>query len=85
MNCLTFKKKKVFFHLQKMRSSSIFKKNEVDEVFFHISSSLVKIKLHTKNQVSWLPGSAVNVIILGVVWRCSGFLTDSNTTPGDLG
>ena len=37
------------------------------EVFFHISSYLVKIRLPTRNQLPWVPGRVVNVIILGVV------------------
>ena len=45
-----------------MRSSSIFRKNEV---VFVISSSLVKIKLHTENQLPRLPGSALKVPVGG--------------------
>ena len=57
----------------------------MNEVIFHILSSLVKLRLHTKNQLPGLPGSAVNVIIPGVVvvW-CGGFLTNYKTTPGDF-
>ena len=52
-----------------MRSSSIFEKIEV---VFHISSSWVKIWLHTKNQLPRLHRTALIVIGLsagvGVVW-----------------
>ena len=41
-----------------MRSSSNF--NNI-EVFFHISSSWVKIRLHTEKQLPRLPGSALKV------------------------
>ena len=48
---------------KKLRSSSVFK--NVD-VVFHISSSWVKIRLHTKNQLPRLSRTAVIVIIPGV-------------------
>ena len=54
LGCLV--KNEVVFHLKKLRSSSIFKNIEVA---FHISSSWVKIRLHTKNQLPRLSGSAV--------------------------
>jgi hypothetical protein len=37
------------------------------EVVFHISSSWVKIRLHTKNQLPKLPGTALNVMTPDVV------------------
>ena len=46
-----------------MRSSSIFKNIEV---VFHISSSWVKIRLHTENQLPGLPGSALKVSVVGL-------------------
>jgi hypothetical protein len=45
---------------KKMRSSSIFKNIKV---VFHISSSWVKIKLHTENQLPGLPGGALTVCV----------------------
>ena len=54
---------------KKLRSSSILKNIEV---VFHFSSSLVRIRLHTKNQLPRLS-----------VW-CGGFFTDYNTTPTKL-
>ena len=71
----------VVFNLKKkFRSASFFK---YIEVIFHILSSLVIIRLHTKNQPPRLPGTALNVMI--PAW-CGGvvvvvFLTDNNTTP----
>ena len=54
------------------------------EVVFHISSSLVKIRLHTKNQMSGLPGTASNVPVLVrvvvVVVAVVFFFTNDNTT-----
>jgi hypothetical protein len=52
----------------------------------HISSSWVKIRLHTKNQLPGLPRTALIVMGPGVVvWWCGGggggFFTDYNTTP----
>jgi hypothetical protein len=61
--------------LEKLRSSSILKKVEV---VFHISYSWVKIWLNTKNQLPWLPGTALNVI--QPWWWWWFFLTDNNTT-----
>ena len=60
-----------------LRSSSIFKNIDV---VFHISSSWVKIRLHTKNQLCGLPGSAKDVMGPGVVVWCGGFFTDYITT-----
>ena len=58
------------------------------EVVFHISSSWVKIRLHTENQLLRLSRTALIVMIPGVVvvvvvvvWWCGGFFTDNNTTP----
>jgi hypothetical protein len=61
-----------------LRSSSIFQKNEVVfhlkniEVVFLVSSSLVRIRLHTKNQLPRLPGSCLKcnhiVVWCGVVF-----------------
>ena len=48
-----------------MRSSSIFKKIEV---VFHISSSWVRIRLHTKNQLPRLSRSGLKFNHSGVVW-----------------
>ena len=53
-----------------LRSSSIFKNIEV---VFHNSSSWVKIRLHTKNQLSGLPGSALKVCVGGGVGGGGGF------------
>ena len=64
------KKIEVVFHLIKIRSSSIFKKNEV---VFHISTSWVGIRLHTKDQLSRLPGSGLK-LITSVWWWCGVFL-----------
>ena len=50
--------------MEKIRLSSIFKNIEV---FFHISSSWVKIRLHTENQLPGLPGSALKVSVVVVV------------------
>ena len=68
----------VVFHLKKkdcllpfpkkMRLSSIFKNIEV---VFHILSSLVIIRLHTKNQPPKLPATALNVMTLPW-WWCGG-------------
>ena len=53
-----------------MRSSSIYKNIEV---VFHISSSWVRIRLHTENQPPRLPGTALIAMIPGVVvWWCGG-------------
>ena len=49
---------------KKLSLSSIFEKIEV---VFHISSSWVKIKLHTKNQLPGLPRTALIVMGPGVV------------------
>ena len=58
-----------------MRSSSILEKNEV---VFHISSSWVKIRLHTENQLPGLPRTALIVmdpgVVVVVVWWCGGGL-----------
>ena len=55
------------------------------EVVFQISSSWVKIRLHTKNQLPMLSKNALIVMIPGVVvvvwWWWCGFLTDYKTTP----
>ena len=60
------------------------------EVVFHISSSWVKIRLHTENQLLRLSRTALIVMKPGVVvvwwwwWWCGGgggFFTDNNTTP----
>ena len=48
-----------------MRSSSIF--NNI-EVVFHNSSSWVKIRLHTENQLPGLPENALKVCVGGVGW-----------------
>jgi hypothetical protein len=64
--CLPFSKKR--------KSTSFNKKFEVAfhfqniEVVFHISSSWVKIRLHTKNQLPRLPGTVRIVITSVVVW-----------------
>jgi hypothetical protein len=45
------------------------------EGVFHISSSWVKIRMHTKNQLHRLPGNTLNVMGPGVVvwwWWWSG-------------
>ena len=55
---------------KKLRSSSFFKNIEV---VFHISSSLVIIRLPTKNQPPRLPGTALIVISPSVVWLWCGF------------
>ena len=56
------------FHLKKiLRSSTIFKRIRLSsiwkniEVTFHISTSWVKIRLHTKNNLLMLSGSALKV------------------------
>ena len=36
--------------------------------FLHISSSWVKIRLHTENQLPGLPGSGLKVLLCGVVY-----------------
>ena len=41
------------------------------DLFLHIFSSLVNARLHTKNQLSTLPGSALKVPVGG--WRCGGW------------
>ena len=46
---------------KKLRSSSIFKNIEV---VLHNSSSWVKIRLHTENQLNGLPGSALKVSVV---------------------
>jgi hypothetical protein len=90
---IKLKSSSVFYLVKKkLRSSSLFKKNEV---IFHISSSWVKIRFHTKNQLPRLPKTTQIVMIPGVM-RCllSGcaasykaalplisFFTDYNTTP----
>jgi hypothetical protein len=57
------------------------------EVVFHISSSWVKIRLHTENQIPGLPRTDLNVMtpwcggVVVVVWWWWFFLTDNNTTP----
>ena len=67
-----------------MSLSSIFKNIDV---VFHISSSWVKIRLYTENQLPRLPGSGLkcNGTRCGVVvvwwWWCGGFITDYKTTP----
>ena len=44
------------------------------EVVFHISSSWVKIRLHTENQLPGLPRTALNVMTpWWVVWCGGGF------------
>ena len=49
-----------------IRSSFIFKNIEV---VFHNSSSWVKIRLHTENQLPGLPGSALTVCeVVGGLW-----------------
>ena len=63
-----------------MRSSSIFKNIEV---VFHITSSWVRIRLHTKNQLPKLSGSGFKCNHIVVVWWC-GFFTDNNTTTTKL-
>jgi hypothetical protein len=50
-------------------------------LIFHISSSWVKIILHTKNQLTRLPGTALIVITFSVVVVVVVFFTDNNTTP----
>ena len=68
-----------------LSSSSIFKKLRMPSIFknievvFHISSSWVRIRQHTKNQLPRLPRTAQIVMIPGVVW-CGGvvYLTDNN-------
>ena len=46
----------------------IFKPGSVDPYYFlHISSSWVKIRLHTENQLPGLSGSALKVSVGGVV------------------
>ena len=64
---------------KKVRSSSISKKNwgrlpfsKKIEVVFHLYSSWVEIRLHTKNQPPRLPWTAQIVIIPGVVCWCGG-------------
>jgi hypothetical protein len=89
------KKIEVVFNFEKMRSSSIWKnwgrlpfgKNlrsssilKKVEVVFHISSSWVKVRLHTKNQRPRLAGTALNVINPDVVVVVV-FFTDNRTTP----
>ena len=67
-----FKNIEVVFLLIFFRSSSIFINIEV---VFHISSSWVRIRLHTKNQLPRLPGSGLKCNhICGVVlvWWCGG-------------
>ena len=61
-----------------MRSCSIFEKMKV---VFHISSCWVIIRLHTKNQLPRLPGTALNVITSDVVVVVVVFLNDNRTTP----
>jgi hypothetical protein len=46
--------------VEKLRSSSIFKNIEV---IFHISSSWVKIRLHTENLLPELPGGALTIFV----------------------
>jgi hypothetical protein len=49
----------VVFQLKRLlRSASLFKNIEV---FFYISSSWVKVRLHTENQLARLAGSAFKV------------------------
>ena len=38
---------------------------QLNTIFLHIASSLVKIRLRTKNQLSRLPGSALKVCLVG--------------------
>ena len=77
---INFKKYEVIFHLkknevvfEKFRSSSIFMKIEV---ISHISSSWVKIKLHTRNQLPSLPRTAIILMKIEVVVVLWFFLTD---------
>jgi hypothetical protein len=62
----------------KLRSSSIWKKlrsssiKQNIEVIFHNSSSWVKIRLHTENQLPGSPGSALKVCVVGW-WGGGGF------------
>ena len=80
---LPFSKKLRSSSCKKMRSSSIFKNCEV---VFHISSSWVRIRLLTKNQLPRLPWSGLkcNHIRGVVVVAWCGFFTDYNTTPTKL-
>jgi hypothetical protein len=64
-----FKQIEVIFHLKKI------------EVVFLISSIWVKMRLHSKNQLSKLTRTALIVMGPSVVWWWCGFLTDNNTTP----
>ena len=58
---------------EKFRTSSIYKKIRLSSIFknievvFHISSSWVKIRLHTENQLPRLSGSALKVRLGGGV------------------
>ena len=57
-----------------LRSSSILKEFRLSsavnniEFVFHILPFLVKIRLHTKNQLPWLPGTALKASVGGVEW-----------------
>jgi hypothetical protein len=55
--------------MTKIGSSSIFKSIEV---FFHISSSWVKIRLHTENQLPGMLGRAlkVSMVVVGSIALC---------------
>jgi hypothetical protein len=69
-----------------LRSLSIFK---FIEFIFHVSSSWVRMRLHAKNQLPWLPGCGLKCSpfrgVVGVVWwRWCVFFTKYNTTPTKL-
>ncbi len=44
--------------------------------FLHISSSWVKIRLHTENHLPGLPGSALKVCLVGLRRICGGCCTE---------
>ena len=56
--------------LAETRLNTIMANHFFPKVLFHISSSLLKIKLHTKNQFLMLFGSALKIrlVVVVVVW-----------------